>query len=44
MARPRDVFEPLRNDGFGEAYERVWAAFRSEVVGTSPETDRRLAS
>ena len=44
MARPRDVFEPLRNDGFGEAYERVWSAFRSEVVGSSPDQERRLAS
>ena len=32
LPRPRDMFEPFRNRGFAEAYERLWAVFKSEVA------------
>ena len=31
LPRPRNVFEPFKTPGFEDAYERVWAAFRSEM-------------
>jgi len=35
LPRPRDVFEPFRTPGFTEAYERLWAVFRSEIAGSA---------
>jgi NitT/TauT family transport system ATP-binding protein len=32
LPRPRDVFEPFRNDGFVDTYERLWQIFRSEIA------------
>ena len=31
LPRPRDVFEPFRNEGFDTAYDAVWSVFRSQV-------------
>jgi NitT/TauT family transport system ATP-binding protein len=31
LPRPRDMFEPHSTPGFGEAYDRVWSVFRSEL-------------
>ncbi len=31
LPRPRDTFEPFRNQGFDETYAAIWSAFRSEV-------------
>ncbi|MFG1428248.1 ABC transporter ATP-binding protein [Roseixanthobacter glucoisosaccharinicivorans] len=33
LPRPRDMFEPFRTPGFDQTYERVWAAFSSQVAG-----------
>ena len=35
LPRPRNVFEPFRTQGFTEAYERLWAVFRSEIAGSA---------
>jgi NitT/TauT family transport system ATP-binding protein len=32
LPRPRDVFEPFRNTGFVDTYERLWQIFRSEIA------------
>jgi len=37
LPRPRNVFEPFRTQGFTEAYERLWAVFRSEIAGPAPQ-------
>ena len=31
LPRPRNVFEPFRTQGFTEAYDRLWAVFKSEL-------------
>ena len=35
LPRPRDVFEPFRNHGFVEIYDRVWQVFRTEIEATA---------
>jgi NitT/TauT family transport system ATP-binding protein len=35
LPRPRDVFEPFRNPGFVEIYDRVWQVFRTEIEATA---------
>jgi NitT/TauT family transport system ATP-binding protein len=32
MARPRNIFEIHRQDGFDEAYGRLWDIFRHELM------------
>jgi NitT/TauT family transport system ATP-binding protein len=31
LSRPRNVFEPFKNDGFDAAYDAVWTVFRSQM-------------
>jgi NitT/TauT family transport system ATP-binding protein len=31
LPRPRNVFEPFKNDGFEAAYDAVWTVFRSQI-------------
>jgi len=31
LPRPRNMFEPFRNPGFGDAYDAVWTEFRSQI-------------
>jgi NitT/TauT family transport system ATP-binding protein len=39
LPHPRNVFEPFRMPGFTQAYERLWAVFKSEI-GTAPLAGR----
>jgi len=31
LPRPRNVFEPFRNEGYEAAYDAVWTEFRSQI-------------
>ena len=31
LPRPRNVFEPFKNDGYEAAYDAVWSVFRSQI-------------
>ena len=32
LTRPRDPFEPFRNEGFDATYAAIWSAFRAEIA------------
>jgi ABC-type nitrate/sulfonate/bicarbonate transport system ATPase subunit len=32
LPRPRNVFEPFRNENFEDAYESVWSIFKSQIA------------